>query len=292
MSLQIIQAKPNPTGKAGEEDQDGLGSRCGNRQFSTSVLLGEWVDVKNTGQDAVNFQDIQLRHAFFGEDCRGTAELELYWIGENNSYVLKPGQILRIHGGHREDAHLMSADDQAGADWHGYTESDNFILNNLCGDKIVLSWQDTGNQIQQDWACFAPNPPKDLILKRSGNLLAQTQIHDNGPRGCPPRFEAIPHDAIENTLKHFDVRNPNAANNLTRSEWAKLTWTKVDANNRQEAAELCLAGWMREDEDDCEFGSEEYIVYVRDEVGHIFKCDVRMTKTVIYQCLLDKPITG
>ncbi len=164
-------------------------------------------------------------------------------------------------------------------------------LNNLCGDKIVLSWQDTGNRIQQDWACFAPNPPKDLILKRSGNLLAQTQIHDNGPHGCPPRFEAIPHDAIENTLKYFDVRNPNAANNLTRSEWAKLTWTKVDANNRQEAAELCLAGWMRHDEDDCEFGSEEYIVYVRDEVGHIFKCDVRMTKTVIYQCLLDKPIT-
>ncbi|HEX5082178.1 MAG TPA: hypothetical protein VFY40_09035, partial [Blastocatellia bacterium] len=63
-----------------------------------------------------------------------------------------------------------------GVDWHGYTESDNFTLNNRCGDKLVLSWQDAADQIHQDWACFAPNPPRDLILKRTGNLLAGASV--------------------------------------------------------------------------------------------------------------------
>ena len=67
---------------------------------------------------------------------------------------------------------MMAPEDQVGADWHGYAESDNFILNNRCGDKIVLSWQDAADQIHQDWACYASNPPENLILKRSGNLLA------------------------------------------------------------------------------------------------------------------------
>ncbi|HEY7184359.1 MAG TPA: hypothetical protein VIC84_23185 [Blastocatellia bacterium] len=165
MSLQIIQAKPNPAGKENSEDQAGLTSR------QPDAFLGEWVDVKNTGDDAVNFQTLQLRHALFDEDCHTTGELELYWIGDNED-LFKPGQILRIHCGRREDAHLMSADDQAGADWHGYVESEAFILNNLCGDKIVLSWQDASDQIHQDWACYAPNPPQNLILRRSGNLLA------------------------------------------------------------------------------------------------------------------------
>lgn len=165
MSLQIIQAKPNPAGKESGKDQDGFGAK------RLEAIFGEWVDVKNTGDDAVNFQTMQLRHALFDEDCHTTGELELYWIGDNGDR-LKPGQVLRIHAGRREDTHLMSAEDQAGADWHGYAESDNFILNTRCGDKIVLSWQDEVDQVYQDWACYAPNPPEDLILKRSGNLLA------------------------------------------------------------------------------------------------------------------------
>jgi hypothetical protein len=171
MSLRIIQAKPNPTGKENCEDQNGLVERAVEAQGFASLLLGEWIDVKNTGVEAVDFQTMQLRHAIFDDDCHTTGELELYWIGDNVD-LLKPGQVLRIHGGRREDAHLAPVEDQVGADWHGYAESDGFILNNRCGDKLVLSWQDASDQIHQDWACFAPNPPKDLILKRSGNLLA------------------------------------------------------------------------------------------------------------------------
>jgi len=165
MSLQIIQAKPNPAGKDSNKDQNGS---IPNRP---EQLFGEWVDVKNIGNDEVHFPTMQVRHALFDETCQATGELELYWIGVNANF-LKPGQVLRIHAGRREDAHQMSSEDQAGADWHGYAESDNFILNNRCGDKIVLSWQDAVNQICQDWACYAPYPPEDLILKRSGNLLA------------------------------------------------------------------------------------------------------------------------
>src|SRR5262245_1129828 len=113
MSLEIIQAKPNPAGKERDEDQDGLVAKC------PEALFGEWVDVKNIGDAAVNVQTMQLRHALFDNDCHATGELELYWIGDNGE-ILKPGQVLRIHGGHREDAHLMPADDQDGADWHDY----------------------------------------------------------------------------------------------------------------------------------------------------------------------------
>ncbi len=165
MSLQIIQAKPNPAGKDDDKDQDESGRR------RPEHLFGEWVDVKNIGAEAVHFPTMQLRHALFDESCHATGELELYWIGIHSD-VLRPGQVLRIHAGRREDAYLMSVEDREGADWHGYAESDIFILNNRCGDKIVMSWQDGASQICQDWACYAPNPPADLILKRSGNLLA------------------------------------------------------------------------------------------------------------------------
>ncbi|HEX5085787.1 MAG TPA: hypothetical protein VFY40_27460, partial [Blastocatellia bacterium] len=98
MSLQIIQAKPNPAGKENCEDQDGHAARSEKPQDFASRLLGEWVDVKNGGDEAVNFQTIQLRHAIFDNDCHTTGELELYWIGDN-SELFKPGQVLRIHGG-------------------------------------------------------------------------------------------------------------------------------------------------------------------------------------------------
>jgi hypothetical protein len=96
MSLKIVQAKPNPAGKDTGKDQGGFEVR------RPQALFGEWVDVKNIGEDAVSFQTMQIRHALFDDDCHTTGELELYWIGDNGA-PLKPGQVLRIHGGRRED---------------------------------------------------------------------------------------------------------------------------------------------------------------------------------------------
>jgi hypothetical protein len=165
MSLQIVQAKPNPTGKIPDKEQNGDGA------VKPEWLFGEWVDVKNIGNDPIRFSTMQIRHALFDEDCHTTGETELYWTGDNSN-LLKPGQVLRIHAGRREDAYQMSPEDQTGADWHGYSEADNFILNNVCGDKVILTWRDATDQVCQDWACYAPHPPEGLLLKRSGNLLA------------------------------------------------------------------------------------------------------------------------
>ena len=174
MSLKIIQAKPNPAGKEhrkeNSKDQDGYESTALEAQKFASVYLGEWVDVKNVGEDAVNFQTMQLRHALFDNECHTIGEMELIWIGDIRE-SLKPGQVLRVHGGRRETAHLMAQEDHDGADWHGYAEKDNFILNNRCGDKIVVSWHDDAERIQSDWVCYPPHPPENLILQRSGNLL-------------------------------------------------------------------------------------------------------------------------
>ena len=70
MSLQIIQAKPNPAGKDSNKDQNGSGS---NRP---EQLFGEWVDVKNIGADEVHFPTMQVRHALFDETCHSTGALE------------------------------------------------------------------------------------------------------------------------------------------------------------------------------------------------------------------------
>lgn len=165
MSLQIIQAKPNPAGKYGSKDQNGSGAA------KPEQLFGEWVDIKNIGNDSVHFSTIQVRHALFDEKCYATGETELYWIGASDDY-LKPNQVMRIHAGKRDDSYLMSSEDQTGADWHSYVECDDFVLNLLCGDKIIVTWRDSFDSGYQDWAAYAPNPPEDLILKRSGNLLA------------------------------------------------------------------------------------------------------------------------
>ncbi len=169
MTLQIIQAKPNPAGKYGSKDQNSSGTP------EPRQLYGEWVDVKNIGADSVHFSTIQVRHALFDDQCFATGETELYWTGGSADF-LKPDQVVRIHAGRYDDGSLMSSEDREGADWHGFAECDNFILDLMCGDKIIVTWRDSFEHSYNDWACYAPHPPEDVILKRSGNLLAGAGI--------------------------------------------------------------------------------------------------------------------
>ncbi|MGH9839670.1 MAG: hypothetical protein ACREEM_12890 [Blastocatellia bacterium] len=168
MSLQIIQAKPNPAGKEKKQDKNESGAA------NPEQLLGEWVDIENIGNDSVHFSTIQLRHTLFDQFCYATGP-ELYWAGGVEDY-LKPGQVLRVHAGRQSDAHLAAAEDQTGADWHGYAGGESFILNNRCGDKMSVTWRDAFDQSFLDWVCYAPHPPEDTILKRSGNLLAGAAV--------------------------------------------------------------------------------------------------------------------
>ncbi len=169
MSLQILQAKPNPAGKMKRQirEQD--------REVAVSDpapehLFREWVDIKNCGTDSVHFSTIQLRHTLFDMFCYAMGA-ELYWAGGVEEY-LKPGQVLRIHAGREISMAQAAAVDCDGADWHGYTGGENFILHVSCGDKLIVSWRDAFDQSYLDWVCYAPHPPEDIIIKRSGNLLS------------------------------------------------------------------------------------------------------------------------
>jgi len=160
LSLRILQAKPNPAGKGYTSKQP----------EQPELLLGEWVDIENNGTELITFSRIQLHHTIFNELCQTRGQTEKYWCAEGNG-LLKPGQLLRVHSGRHQDKRLMSEVDQEDVDWHAYAERADFILNNCCGEIIVLTWRDEEGQEYKDVASYAPNPPEDAILIRSDNQL-------------------------------------------------------------------------------------------------------------------------
>ena len=157
LSLRIYQAKPNPAGK-------------GRKPTQPELLLSEWVDIENNGIELITFSRIQLHHTLFNELCQTRGETEKFWSAEGNG-LLKPGQILRVHSGRHQDKRLMSDEDQDDADWHAYAERADFVLNNQCGEIIVLTWQDDEEREYKDVASYAPHPPEDQILERVDNQL-------------------------------------------------------------------------------------------------------------------------
>jgi hypothetical protein len=168
LSLKILQSKPNPRGK---ERKDGTMTQA----ILPELLLGEWVDIENNGIELITFSRIQLHHSLFNDLCQTRGETEKYWCAEGTG-LLKPGQILRIHSGRHHDRNLMSEADEGDVDWHAYAEREDFVLNNRCGEVIVLTWQDEEGREYKDVASFAPHPPEGEILKRSDNqLVYQTQ---------------------------------------------------------------------------------------------------------------------
>jgi hypothetical protein len=163
LSLRIYQAKPNPTGRDREDRTDRNLTR-------PELLLGEWVDIENNGIELITFSRIQLHHTLFNELCQTRGQTEKYWSAEGTG-LLKPGQILRVHTGRHQDKSLMSEVDEEDADWHAYAERADFVLNNRCGEIIVLTWQDEEGREYKDVASYAPHPPADVILIRSENQL-------------------------------------------------------------------------------------------------------------------------
>jgi hypothetical protein len=154
--LGISMAKPNPAGKGSALTQP--------------ALLGEWIDVENIGDEPITFSRIQLHHTIFNERCQTRGETERYWSAEGAG-LFKPGQILRVHTGRHRDKGMMSEVDEESADWHAYAERADFVLNNRCGDIIILTWQDEEGREYKDVASYGPHPPQDAILIRWENQL-------------------------------------------------------------------------------------------------------------------------
>jgi hypothetical protein len=157
--LRIYRAKPNPPGK---ERQRG--------PVESEILLGEWVDIENVGTESITFSNIKLHHTKFNSLCQTRGGTECYWNAEGRG-LLKPAQILRVHTGKQcEKAQLAPVDD-GDTDWHAYAERDNFVLNNRCGDIIVITWVDEQGRSFKDAASYAPNPRAGAILVRLDNQL-------------------------------------------------------------------------------------------------------------------------
>jgi hypothetical protein len=163
MSVQISYAKPNPIGK----DKTPSGTP------KPEQLLGEWVDITNTGNTAIPFSALAVHHTRFDEACHVRPEpTEKYW-SSGGSGALGPGQTLRVHTGRKRDEALLAAHpvDTGNVDWRAFADLDRFVLNNRCGDTIYVTWNDGRNGQQQDSAGYANNPPEGRVLKRVGARL-------------------------------------------------------------------------------------------------------------------------
>lgn len=155
--LEIVKAKPNPAGK--------------DKVYGTpkpEQLLGEWVDIKNTGTESIPFSVISLSHTLFDNRCNNTGRIEPYW--KSSGDYLAVGQTIRVHTGKKSDSHLMNQIDRAGCDWHGYANRENFVLNNACGDIITVTWTDSFGTTQRDTVSYSRNQPEGAILERGKGL--------------------------------------------------------------------------------------------------------------------------
>lgn len=162
MSWKILayRAKPNPVGK------DRVSGYPQQQQ-----LLGEWVDLQNTGDGSVRLSTLNLCHVQFSNQGVPEDKPTIYWTGKDGE-VLNPGQILRVHTGKSAHASAMAYNDAQGVNLHAFAEEGNFVLNNNYGDIISVWWKDKDNKwYREDVASYDPNPPEGVVLKRSGDKL-------------------------------------------------------------------------------------------------------------------------
>jgi hypothetical protein len=158
--IQITRSKPNPAGK---DKSNGMAI--------PSQLLGEWADLKNIGDSAINLAVLNLAHSEFHHGCSLKEEAQIYWTG-SASVALRPGEMVRVHTGRSADAWQMTMEDRSGVNHHSFAESGSFVLNNDCGDNLTLWWRgQDGKWHREDKASYGPNPHDGKILYRVGDRL-------------------------------------------------------------------------------------------------------------------------
>lgn len=150
-NLKTIRLKPNPAGK----------DRTRWSEASATQLGGEWADIENVGTQAVDLQGVALYHIAYRRD--GSS----YW-GQVMSFkgTLQPGKVMRVHAGSGPES-VLRPEDKSGADFHLFTGG-NYVWNNDKGDCAGLF---KNSSTQLDKACYAPNPPEGVVLKRVGDSL-------------------------------------------------------------------------------------------------------------------------
>ncbi len=159
----VYRAKPNPIGK------DRVSGYPQQQQ-----LLGEWVDLQNTGDASVNLSILNLCHIQFSNQGIPEDKPSIYWTGKSGE-VLKAGQIVRVHTGKSEYIGSMAYNDAQGVHLHSFAGKGNFVLNNNYGDVISVWWKgNDGTWYKEDAAGYDPYPPEGTVLKRDGDKLIPT----------------------------------------------------------------------------------------------------------------------
>ena len=164
--IQIYRAKPNP---AGQDRVFGIPQH--------QQLLGEWVDLKNIGDQAVYLSSIHLAHTtYYSGGCNVKDKASIYWNGKGSD-LLSSGQIVRIHTGKSAYYAYAPAQDKIGVHLHAFAEKGNFVLNNTCGDVLSVWYKGTeGDWHLDDEATYAPNLSNGQILIRSGSQLIPSYV--------------------------------------------------------------------------------------------------------------------
>jgi hypothetical protein len=157
-NLQTLQLKPNPSGK----DRSRYGGA------SATQLGAEWVDVKNISSSSVDLTGVKLCHiAYSVGSNRGQWDEVIGFRG-----TLGAGNVIRVHSGSGPESFLRD-EDKRGVDHHLFTNRDNYVWNNDHGDCSALFQGNCSEPF--DKACYDPNPPEGVVLKRVGDrLIAQS----------------------------------------------------------------------------------------------------------------------
>lgn len=160
-TLTINQLKPNPAGK----DRPRVGP------LDPSQLAAEWVDIKNTGNCAIDLGGVQLYDRAFSASH---PEGEWRAILTLERFSLPPARTLRVHSGRNRGIAVIRAEDREGSDYFIFTGRDEYVWNNKEGDTAAL-W-DSYEQRTIDAASYDPNPPDGVILVRVGAKLQPAYI--------------------------------------------------------------------------------------------------------------------
>lgn len=156
MGLRITQIKPNPAGK----DKTPAG-------YASPTQLGaEWVDIKNTGYQAVGLGNVELNHQAYSDSANWTWRA-IYRFA--SGFTLAPNEIVRVHSGSGPSIASLRPEDIAGSTHDVFTGEDRFVWNNREGDTPAL-W-DTSAKGWIDKASYDPYPPEGTVLVRSGDKL-------------------------------------------------------------------------------------------------------------------------